>query len=169
MKFENKNLKLSPPWFTYCNELKAVFSEDPEVTVENLDEENFNIKVTVSNNYQKFEALKKILKTQVYIGNITVNVDIVYDGSKDSSEVSIQDFKAAFAGNPKFVDAVTKDIKDPTGSIVATFPYAIFSKEIVQFYNDDMSDYCANFNGILADVVKDVINDTGVFINSESK
>ena len=34
---------------------------------------------------------------------------------------------------------------------------AVFTKSVIQFFNDDMSDYYRNFNGVTADVFNDIL------------
>ena len=47
MNEENKVVKLSSPWMIYYRQIKALFSQDPNVKVI-FDEENFTVKIYVT-------------------------------------------------------------------------------------------------------------------------
>ena len=61
-----EKLKLSPPWMTYANEVKALFREDKEVRVVYDDEEK-KLKLYVDNP-RKADALAQLLPAEKTFG-----------------------------------------------------------------------------------------------------
>ena len=35
--------------------------------------------------------------------------------------------------------------------------YCIFKKEVIQFWNDNLSDYRGNYNGLASDIAKEIL------------
>jgi hypothetical protein len=62
----------------------------------------------------------------------------------------------ALSGNPYFVEVVVKP-QTPGGSN-AVFP--VFTAEVIQFFNDDISNLCNTFTAVAADVFADVMVDS---------
>ncbi|MCM2535790.1 hypothetical protein NDK43_30315 [Neobacillus pocheonensis] len=152
--------QLSPPEFTFFNELKYSIGKDPLVTVENiikLPNGEYLILVIVKSR-QKAMALATILELQKNLGNIIVNVAVIYHGQViDPIEDTftprevVNLFETALDTNRYFQFAVAQLI---TPGMEGVFP--VFSKKIIQFFNDDLSDLYNNFNGVAADVFRDV-------------
>ncbi|MGF2616195.1 hypothetical protein FZC84_00260 [Rossellomorea vietnamensis] len=156
------DIQLSPPWITYFNELKFSIGEDPEVTVGPLIPvgSTFIALVTVSDN-QKAIALATLLKSSVEFGNITVNV-VVVNGDQEivnplpcplSPFTVAALMETALSGNPYFVEVVVKP--QIPGEPDAVYP--VFTPEVIQFFNDDISNLCNTFTGVAANVFADVL------------
>ena len=110
----------------------------------------------VTDSEKKGTALRTIIPINFRFGKInvvtTVNnskgdtwKEIVLENEKQVSEVVM----AAFTGNPLFAEVKSKP-----------FPLVglIMTKSVVQFFNDDLKDFYGNFNGVTAQVVKDLIH-----------
>ena len=149
-KKASNGVQLSPPWYILRNKIFYLLDPDEELMVSELIEDkkgSYIIKIT-SENGEKLEALKKVLKESFEFGNVTVKVE--FEHVRDD-EITIEDYETAFAGNANFVEAVE------TGKgLFQGLRYIVFAKEILQFFDDDLSDLYANFNGIVADVAKEV-------------
>lgn len=144
-----KKVSLSPPWITKTEELRALFGADPDIDVEYNDEAKEVIIESV--NTFKIMALQKILVPSVTFGDVTLTIKcLVKDGSEGDVESLI---KTAFTGNPHFSQVITAPT--PYGEQV----YALFKKEVIQFYNDDTSDYYGNWNGLSEDILRNVLNE----------
>lgn len=135
-------LKLSPPWDTYYQELNAMFKNDPEVHVV-MDDDEYTLKVYVDD-AEKAEALQILLHETVEFGNITLKVTVIPANalpakhkavSEDSEEYFETLYKTAFKDNPVLVDAQTVH-----GIFGFSACYVIFRKEVVQYFDDNMSD-----------------------------
>ncbi|QWC21072.1 hypothetical protein KJK41_12015 [Bacillus haikouensis] len=61
----------------------------------------------------------------------------------------------ALSGNPYFVEVVVKP--QSSGGSNAVFP--VFTPEVIQFFNDDLSNLCNTFTAVAADVFADVMMD----------
>lgn len=152
---ENTWVKLSAPWYTIHRELKALFKNDPEVKVSPLDkdtkEENGKYYIYISsNNYEKLCAIEKVIKSDYDFGNVHVYVKFTCENKAEDWE---QVLKTAFAGNTA-VNAI-KEVLD----LFDEYYCVIFEDKVIQFYNDDTSDYFRNWNGLYTDVAKDLFKD----------
>ena len=69
-----EKVKLSPPWVTYFNKVKALFGDDPEINVEYAEDNNgpvINIEVA---NEKKANAIRTLVPEEVPIGNILLKI-----------------------------------------------------------------------------------------------
>ncbi|MFD2682507.1 hypothetical protein [Bacillus seohaeanensis] len=154
--------QLSPPQFTYFNEVKHSVGNDPFVTVLNIIElphdAGYLIPVLVRNQ-EKAQALATIMESQKTFGNIVVYVVVIYDGqvvNPLTDTFTPQEMKklveTALKTNRYFIFAAVERFSPGTESV-----YPVFSKSIIQFFNDDLSDLYNNFNEVAASVFSDVL------------
>lgn len=146
-------LKLSTPWVTFYFEIEALFKNDPDVIVE-LDEEDLAIKLYVDG-VEKAEALAKLLPDSRNFGNITVPIAVI-PANKEQTKLDL--FVKAFEGNPA-LSYVVKGSPDKPFS----FDYVVFRNEVVQFFNDDLSDVNGNESTLFEDIARDVFEDAEVY------
>lgn len=144
-----KMVSLSPPWITKAKELEALFGVDPDIDVKYNDEVKEVIIESV--NTFKIMALQKILVPSVTFGNVTLTIKCLVKDNAGDDVTSL--IKTAFAGNPHFSQVITA--ATPYGDQT----YALFKKEVIQFYNDDTSDYYGNWNGLAEDILREVVNE----------
>jgi len=156
------NLKLSAPWVTYFKMVCNLLSGDPEIRMPKTITEGEDGKCSFwieSTNATKIIALSKILKNEIQMGNITITISFrcINDdfGVDLQGDVTGADYTNAFTGNPLFSKVVTEIFPGD-----AKVYYAVFKREIISFFNDDMTDYHANAHFIVADLVKQVINES---------
>ena len=152
------------PWETYDGMLKAVFQRDPEVVVHEVDEANNgaekDIVISVKNPIKAF-ALGRLLKQEVDCGNIKIVVKI--EDVSDQREFWADLCKAAFDGNDRFTSI--EEHVNPVG-IKQVFP--LMDATLIQFYNDDISDYYNNFNGVPSKVAKEIfVEDENLLFSME--
>jgi hypothetical protein len=154
----SKKVALEAPWGTYLKELYNLFKFDPEVSVSSISfvSESICEATITSTNYNKLAALKKILYNEIVFGNVTLKITFDYNAPTD--EDNSKAWRDAFEGNPLF-DKI-EGVKTPDGS---TVNYAIFGRDIISFFNDDLSDYHGSKHMIVADIVKDVTSDKSVY------
>ena len=160
MSGRGRNVSLSPPWFTLQRKLANTFGCDPAVTVGDLSETSQTIKVipiTVDDE-KKGRALRTIIHPSFPMGNILVTTEVKNSKGRCWEAIVIENGKQlqgvitdAMAGNPLFVEA--KLVERPPFAIVGF----IMTKTVVQFWNDDLSDFYGNFNDVTANVVSDLI------------
>lgn len=153
--------KISPPWFTFVSELKAMFGEDPDIRIEHTDE--FKVKMYV-NDANKATALNLLVPYSKNYGNVDVIIEVIpsngYLGSfetKDYSEL----FKAAFKNNP-----VLSYVQKVEGLFDFKAIYVIFKNKVVQYFNDNLCDINGNTSTLYEDIARDIFSDnveSGVF------
>lgn len=158
-------MKLQPPWYTYHKKVQALFKEDDKVNVRelaDLGDGNYSFIILVSDK-AKAEAIKAIIKDKIEMGNITVTVTVLGpdENGINDIEADISTYETAFSGNSIFSKVVSASIMG------LDLSYCIFSYEIVQFWNDDLSDYYGNFNGLAEDIAREVLKETSVMFCTE--
>lgn len=149
-----KEMKLSPPWITFFHEVEALFDKDPEIKVEYTDNEhignplNPRIKIYVDNE-KKYDALSQLIPDMRVFGNVVCYIDIVPANAITSTREQL--FRDAFANNPIVEDIV---VIDDVYSYNAG--YVVFSGDVVQFFNDDLTDLHGMKTMLYQDIAKDV-------------
>ena len=143
-----ENTKLSPPWITFVNEIKALFADDMEVKVM-YDDNNYIVKLFVDN-ADKADALTKLMPEQKVFGNITIHIEVIPSNTDDLTKEQL--FDKAFRGNPAMDMCVAVDT--PFGDIT----YVVFKKKVVQFYNDQLDDINGNKSMLFQDIARDIFN-----------
>ena len=146
-------MKLAAPWITYVSELKALFEKDPQVKIE-YDEDHRIVKMLVDNE-KKAEALSKLIPAEKDFGNVRLKITINPSNKKENNFGLICD---AFDGNLAVNNI--QYVNSPFGELA----YLVFCKEVVQFYNDEMSDPNGNRSTLYQDIATDVMMDReGIF------
>ena len=159
-------VKMSPPWITFYRKIKALFQKDPEIKVI-FDEDEMEVKIYVENNV-KADALTSILPMVKEFGNVTIDVTVIPNNSKDTKKLELYTnsnaFEIAFDNNGA-VDMI-KNIQ--LGA--QNFTYIVFNKEDVQFFTDDLSDLYGLSSTLYQDIAKEIFEDVrGVFFCTNSK
>lgn len=155
---ESMITKLSPPWYVYHRKVLAMFGKDSEIHIKDLNkinDNNFSFMILVSNK-EKARAIKTILPNTVEIGSVTINV-CIYGPDEDNieplNESAEEIYKTAFSGNPVFEKTITKNYP-----LYNKISYCVFKKEVIQFWNDDLSDYCGNYSGLASEIAREIFN-----------
>lgn len=129
--------QLSPPQFTYFNELKHSIGNDPLVSVINIIELPYDagyfIPVIVQDQ-KTARALATISELQKSFGNIIVYVVVIYDGDVvdplNEDGLTPQQvpglFKEALGTNRYFEFAVVEQLPPGTEAV-----YPVFSKRVI--------------------------------------
>ena len=147
------DVNLSPPWVTYANEVNAMFRDDFDVSVRTSDD-GYTINLYVKK-ADKAAALTKLLKPTVKFGYITVNVIVVPANENEDTTVDVNSmkvvdlYKTALEGNMAFEEIVEKGEGLPFA-----MNYVVFKNQVVQFYNEDLSDplgMCSTLYQTIAD------------------
>ena len=147
-------VNLSAPWYTFVHELTALFGEDPDIKII-FDSDAYEVKLFVENQ-RKADALMQLLPEEKDFGNVKLKVMVVPADNQEDPIVTAM--SAAFEGNP-----VLNDIRT-ISSVIGTFNYAVFRKEVVQFYNDQLDDLHGNKSMLFQEIARDVLGDhVGIF------
>ncbi len=155
------------PWYTLWRKIYFTLSQDEEVYVSGLNKENdnkYNIVITAKKMHTAY-ALSKIIKQVFTFGNVKVDI-IVRNNNIDVSQDTKEDEQftdeelcllicEAFRNNKLFKGVVLVPKKEE--SLFAGKVVILFAKEVVQFYNYDVTDIFGNFNELAAHVFADII------------
>lgn len=143
-------LNLSSPWMILYRELTAMFQNDPEIKVI-LNEEKYKIFLYVDNS-EKAEALELIIERRKIFGNINVDIIVVpaNDVSESKSMTIPEAFEIAFKNNPAL-----SYVKIPTRIFEVSY-YVVFKNEVVQYFNDDISDVNGYCSTLYQEIAKDI-------------
>jgi len=157
---EEGSVKLSPPWYTFFNYLKHSIGKDQCVDVldmEEISEGDFLIPVEVRDR-GKAIALATILVPCKNFGNINVRIKVLYCGRAvkpychpHDVSVLIKIFEEALETNYYF------EYVESGVLFGSTIVFPVFKREVIQFFNDDLSDLYSNFNGVAAMVFAEVL------------
>ena len=146
-------LKLSAPWQIYYKELCELFKHDSEVRiVYDTDEQVINIYVE---NTAKADAMAAVLPTEKEFGGVTVYINVIPANPtfKKAKSVRATIYEDLFRGNPIVDDIVTIE-----GVMTNPITYVIFKKEVVQYYNDSLSDAHGMCSTLYQDIAKRVLD-----------
>lgn len=157
-----------PPWYTLANKIKYTYGLSDLVQVNDLIGicNQYVLVINVFNNLVA-QSLRQILPETVVMGNIIVNIVIfnndgmimITNKEEYTPETLGALFNIALTGNPLFKNVVitkgliTDNISPLVGDVVV-----VIDKEVVQFYNDDISDLCSNFNEVASKVFAEITN-----------
>ncbi|RLQ92285.1 hypothetical protein [Falsibacillus albus] len=155
-------VQLSPPWVTYYNELLNTIGKDPDATVGPLipSDGNYIVPVMVMGD-GKAEALATLLKPTVEFGGVTLTVVVINEEQQIVSPLpcplgvfAVADLAdTALSGNPYYDQTVVKRLSPGGPNAV----YPVFAPEVIQFFNDDISNLCNNFTGVASKVFAEVM------------
>ena len=155
---ENNFVKLTPPWNTLRNEFLYTFGNSPLITVKPLNilssnpsNKTYNIEIVVKDDDIAF-ALRQIVKPIFNFG--TINIRTLIKNSNDVVEIVVNKFYEI----NEICDLFCTSLKSNSlfkGIIVkGNMLFSVFDKSIIQFFNDDTSDLCQNYNEITSKVFK---------------
>jgi hypothetical protein len=155
--------QLSPPWYTLWNEIKASIGNDPGVTVGDLDTSQTPYIVPISvDNHDKAVAIASIMNLHHQMGNITVDVqvkdpagNIVTPITPSNPQALVELIESGLGNNGWFQKVVAQPFYPGSPSTVV---FVVFSKAVIQFFNDDLSDLYNNYNNVVAFVFRDVLH-----------
>ena len=156
---EEKNVKLSPPWYTFYHKINAMFGSDPEITIK-FDEDAMILKLFVDNQ-AKADALAKVLPIEKDFGNVKLNIEVIPSDKVNSVK---QLYKTIFSDNPVLSQVI--EVTDPS---MPQASYVVFNPLIVQFYNDNLADAYRNETTLLQEIAKDIfIQQSGIYYCTEN-
>ncbi|ACT00595.1 hypothetical protein [Paenibacillus sp. JDR-2] len=153
-------ISLSPPEITYYNEIKYSVGKDPLVKVGRLEDHGdgqFEVKLLVKG-IKKAKALATLMASDKVIGEIGIHVKVISSGraiSPIARALTAKEiaglYRIAFRTNRIFQFVALRSI------FGSTYVYPVFRIKVVQFYNDDLSDFYGNYNNVAAFVFRNVL------------
>ncbi len=153
---KQKKVGIQAPWYTVLGYIKAIFASDPEVVVaEDYDKSDDGTYILVIDvrNWEKFKAIKDTMVQSFVFGNVTVKIDLQCSVNVGETISDIEKMKKVFEGN-----RIVRRIIEVEDIAKTKHGYVIFQPEVIQFYNDDLTDYMGNFNGLAEDIARTLFN-----------
>lgn len=145
-------IKLSAPWDTYYEQVKALFGDDPEIHIV-FDEEKKDLKLYVDT-FTKANALQNLFPIEKEWGGVTMAITVIPPNKESTFKIvrngemtSKEIIEYAFCGNPHFVECIDVDFPLWNG-----FIYVMFKNEVIQYYTDDLGD----LNGMSSTLAQDI-------------
>lgn len=150
------NTRLTPPWYIYQKQVKALFEHDPQIIVgeiyqqENGTDYAFDIEVR---SHEKYLALDRLLIRFKLFGNIALTINL-FDEENADADAAIDVCRTLFNGNP-IVESV-EDIVDLAG---AHHGFVVFAPRVIQYYADDLRDINGNETTLAQDIAREMFKD----------
>ena len=141
--------KMSPPWYGYANQIKALFKEDPEIHIREEFEGELILSLYVDDP-EKAYAIERLLPEEVDFGGTVLYIRVIPGNTKKEPALS-EIYKKAFNGNP-----VVKEMKTVSGIFTNPLTYISFRKEVVQYYDDNLGDLHGNRSLLMQDIADDI-------------
>lgn len=101
---------------------------------------------------QKVSAIKTFLKDMTDISLKAYICDPNENSVKVLNGFDIGVYQTAFKGNSIFEKTVS------TLKGFNEIDYCVFKKEVIQFWNDDLSDYLVNYSGLVSNIAREILN-----------
>ena len=152
-----EKLNIEAPWYSYQKKIKALFSRDPQIMVEEIiptpdGDSNYTLNICVRN-HEKFLALDRVLPRVKTFGNVSLEI-VLYDEENSLDKASrIDIYRTIFDGNP-----IVKDIKEVLDFTSTTQGFIRFQPEVIQYLDDNIGDYSGLWSGLAQEIAKDVFD-----------
>lgn len=153
-------LEKSAPWIEMVSKFEKLFEYDAEISIE-YDDNSKTLHLYVDNE-EKADALTRLLPDSYELGNIALNVIIIYYPNGEPSRQKL--FEKAFEDNP-----IVGEIMTGRNPITKDDVFVVFTPEIVQYHNDNLFDINGLKTTVYEEIARDVFNVPGVWFNTEKK
>lgn len=161
-------IKLSAPWDTYYEQVKALFGDDPEIHIV-FDEEKKDLKLYVDT-FTKANALQNLFPIEKEWGGVTMAITVIPSNKESTFKIvrngemtSKEIIEYAFCGNPHFVECIDVDFPLWSG-----FVYVMFKNEVIQYYTDDLGDLNGMTSTLAQNIAKEIFEPVdGVYYCTE--
>ena len=154
-----REFSVEAPWYTWRKKIYKLFELDPEITVANdfneIADRVYQLDISTTN-HEKFIALQRVLPHTKAFGNITVLHHLIDDSGVNPTS-SIEVYETLFQGNP-----ILKDVKDVVDVFDTHHGYVRFWPQVLQFFNDDLTDYNGNWSGLAQDIARELFDNLSI-------
>lgn len=149
---------LEAPWYTFRKKVNALFEQDPDITVGEIIESedgkvNFLFDIEVRN-HEKFLALDRVFPKVKTFGNVTLGIVLYDEENANGADDRVELYRTIFDGNP-----IVKDVREAMDHTGTRHGFVRFQPEVVQFFDDDISDFNGNWSGLAQDIAREVFED----------
>lgn len=164
------DINLSPPWYILKNQIAYTIGLSPGVMVRELVDLGYAYELPILvKNFNRAKAIRSILPSHYAFGNVLVIVNIYIQTAYGDlilpySPITLESIDelmdlwcSALNGNPLYVGLFpTEKYVPPTAIDILGQVVIVVAKSVVQFYNDDISDLCENYNEVAATVFNEI-------------
>lgn len=143
------SLKLSSPWQIFGKKVKAFFEYDPDISVDDIVDNDGKIVLNVHcNELKKLAALGHLLPRSKTFGNIEMIINVISDDPNSTKKA----LSILCEGN-----AAMRDVKEVEGTGLAPArTYVRLEPELIQFFADDLTSYDGYETVLVEDVAREV-------------
>lgn len=150
-------LKISPPWVTYINKLRALFEGDPQITFDFNDDSADPSVVLSTVNADKAAALTKLLPEQKQFGKVTLRIDVHCPTVSNIAFPTMKKlYDTAFDQNAAYAYSVAPA---EDGYWYVNFTYVVFKNCVVQFFNDNLNDPHGVLTTLYQEIASEIFED----------
>lgn len=149
-------LHLSAPWIEFERKIEALFTKDTDISfVYDADNNPYVLDIYI-NGINKYVAATQLIGESHNFGNVTLEIHY-HLGNENEPEKMYRDlFADLFEGNPVLKSIATT----PSDMAFGGTTYLCFAKEVVQYWNDDLSNPHGVTSTLYETIAGDVFKDT---------
>jgi hypothetical protein len=159
-KRDGGDARLNPPWLTLYEQVVHSVGADPRFDVRPLQDLGATYRIDVHVRVPAAEDLAMLLKPRHEFGNVTVFVRVfnaagalVPPAPPAGDDQLLAACRRMFRRNPYYAETIHNPDAPPwQGKVVV-----VFKRAVIQYYNDDLSDYYGNANEVARDVFGQVL------------
>lgn len=161
-----KTFKIEAPWYTFGKKVKALFAQDKDIRIGDVvpvdielgkgaDDYDYNFVMDIEVlNHEKYIALDRVIPKHKSFGGVTLKIQI-FDEENTLLKSGMDIYHTIFKGNP-----IVRDIIDTLDFTETPHAFVRFEPKVVQFFDDDLSDYNGNWTGLAEDIARELfLND----------
>lgn len=143
------------PVYTIANRLRAIFSDDPKISIPVPEKNSAEIVIHVADSL-KAAALSQIIPAEYEDEGVSVRI-INDNKDRDVSDV----FAAAFDGNPHFAGIIVSRPDDDAPVLGGEVFSTVFKKEVIQFPNGNAGAIGGRETTTMEELVRRMMPNTG--------
>jgi hypothetical protein len=159
-KRDGGGARLNPPWLTLYEQVVHSIGADSRFDVRPLQDLDPTYRIDVHVRVPVAEDLAMLLKPRHEFGNVTVLVRVfnvagalVPPATPAGDDQLLAACRRVFRRNPYYAETIHNPDAPPwQGRVVV-----VFKRAVIQYYNDDLSDYYGNANEVARDVFGQVL------------
>lgn len=158
-------VSLQSPWVEHWWLVKTMFKNDDDIKIEDieyLDDGKYEANIIVKDE-NKAAALNDVLCKVNEFGNVTLTFNIFANMNKQGDSngvVELDDYKKLF--NEKIADQFI-ELQDIFGNY---HYFVVFKREVVSFYNDDLTDPWGMWNGLYQNIAEKIFVSSNVMFST---
>lgn len=167
-------VNLSAPWLSHYRKLWAFFRNDSDVSVV-YDGADMSVKIYVDD-MDKANALSHVVACEKKFGNVTLTIEVIPGNdvkklyADTGRQANVLSSDADIWYHIMLGNTAIDDIRNVVFIGGARFVFVLFKPVVVQYYNDDTTDYNGMESTLYEDIARDIFTENpGVYFCTEMK